>query len=178
MTSINKILEIYKSDWQEAIADAAYFMTANSEKSRYLDQYETVRDMRRFKELVENLDNFDSTKAWEEYMNILATRAARAYVKERATGNFLSGTPMTFIGHASHTFIDWGFLGYIAYTVDNGDTEKSFTNYVSIDTKFSDAVHSGDYETATKLADEWSLSMAAVEEAYEKLYTLLGLKTE
>jgi len=179
MTSIEKILEIYRSDWREAIADAAYFMLANSQRSSYIDQHETVRDMRRYKELIKNLDDFDSTKPWKEYMNTLATRTGVAYVTERATGNNLSfGGPMTFIGHASHTFIDWGFLGYIACTVDNGNTEKLFNNYVSMDTKFHHAVHSGDNEIAIKLADEWRLSMAAVDEAYEKLCTLLGMATE
>ena len=52
MTSKEKILEIFKSDWQEAIADAAYFMVENSQKSSYIDQYETVRNMRRYGELL------------------------------------------------------------------------------------------------------------------------------
>jgi hypothetical protein len=176
MSTKDKILEIYKSDWEEAIADAAYFMTSNSKKSEYIDQHETTRDMRRYKELIEKLNKFDSTIKWNEYMNILATRTGISYITERATGNNLSfGGPMTFIGHSSHTFIDWGFLGYLAYSIDNGNTEKLFNEYVSIDTKFHYAVHSGDYATGEQLADEWRLSMAAVDEAWEKLRTLLGI---
>ena len=179
MSVKDKILEIYNSDWREAIADAAYFMTSNSKKSEYIDKYETVRDMHRYKQLIEKLDNFDSTKNWKDSMNTLATRTGIAYITERATGNHLSfGGPMTFIGHSSHTFIDWGFLGYLAYSIDNGNTEKLFNEYVSIDTKFHYAVHSGDHVTGEKLADEWHLSMAAVDEAYEKLCTLLGIATE
>lgn len=179
MTSKEKILEIFKSDWQEAIADAAYFMVKNSKKSSYIDQYETVRDMHRYQELLIKLKVFDGSKPWKEYMNILATRTGVAYITERATGNNLSaGGPMTFIGHASHTFIEWGFLGYLGSTVDNGNTEKLFNNYVSMDTKFHRAVHSGDNETAIKLADEWRLSMAAVDDAYEKLCNLLKIATE
>ena len=180
MISKEKILEIYKSDWREAIADAAYFMVENSQiKPSYLDKHETVRDMRRYKELILKLEDFDGTKPWKENMNTLATRTGVAYITERATGNNLSfGGPMTFIGHASHTFIDWGFLGYVGSSVDNCNTEKLFNNYVSMDTKFHRAVHSGDNETAIKLADEWRLSMAAVDDAYEKLCTLLGIATE
>jgi len=177
MSVKDKILEIYKSDWREAIADAAYFMTSNSQKSSYIDQYETVRDMRRYKELILTLNEFDSTKPWKEYMNTLATRTGIAYITERATGNHLSfGGPMTFIGHASHTFIDWGFLGYLAHSIDNGNTEKLFNEYVSIDTKFHYAVHSGDHLTGEKLADQWRLSMGAVDQAYEKLCVLLGIQ--
>ena len=55
MSTKDKILEIYKSDWQEAIADSAYFMVSNSQKSGYIDQHETVRDLRRYKELIENI---------------------------------------------------------------------------------------------------------------------------
>ena len=179
MTSVNKILEIYKSDWREAIADAAYMIVANSEVSGYMDKHETRRDKHRYVELVTVLDNFDATKPWQEYVFTLAGRTSDAYIKERATGNSLSfGGPMTFIGHASHTFIDWGFLGYLANSIDNGNTEELFNKYVLVDTKFHDAVHSGDNETAIKLADEWRLSMAAVDEAYEKLCTLLGIATE
>jgi hypothetical protein len=39
-------------------------------------------------------------------------------------------------------------------------------------------VHSGDHVTGEKLADQWRLSMAAVDDAYEKLCTLLGIATE
>ena len=179
MTSKENILKIFKSDWQEAIADAAYFMVENSQKSSYIDQYETVRNMRRYEELLIKLEEFDGSKPWKEYMNTLATRTGVAYVTERATGNNLSaGGPMTFIGHAKHTFIYWGFLGYVGSTIDNGNTEKLFNKYVSIDTKFHRAVHSGDTETAIKLADEWRLSMAAVDDACEELCTLLGIATE
>ena len=177
MTSVNKILEIYKSDWREAIADAAYMIVANSEVSGYMDKHETRRDKHRYVELVTVLDNFDATKPWQEYVFTLAGRTSDAYIKERATGNSLSfGGPMTFIGHASHTFIDWGFLGYLANSIDNGNTEELFNKYVLVDTKFHDAVHSGDNETAIKLADEWRLSMAAVDEAYEKLCTTINVR--
>jgi hypothetical protein len=179
MSAKDKILEIYKSDWREAIADAAYIIVANSKVSGYIDKHETVRDKHRYVELITTLDNFDVTKPWKEYIFTLAGRASDAYIKERATGNNLFfGGPMTFIGHASHTFIDWGFLGYLANSFDNGVTEELFNKYVLVDTKFHDAVHSGDNETAIKLADEWRLSMAAVNEAYEKLCTLLGIATE
>jgi hypothetical protein len=179
MSAKDKILEIYKSDWREAIADAAYIIVANSKVSGYIDKHETVRDKHRYVELITTLDNFDVTKPWQEYIFTLAGRASDAYIKERATGNNLFfGGPMTFIGHASHTFIDWGFLGYLANSFDNGVTEELFNKYVLVDTKFHDAVHSGDNETAIKLADEWRLSMAAVNEAYEKLCTLLGIATE
>ena len=179
MTLVDKILDIYRSDWREAIADAAYMIVANSEVSGYIDKHETRRDKHRYVELVTALDNFDATKPWKEYVFTLAGRTSDAYIKERATGNSLSfGGPMTFIGHASHTFIDWGFLGYLANSIDNGNTEELFNKYVSIDTKFHYAVHSGDHVTGEKLADEWRLSMAAVNEAYEKLCTLLGIVTE
>jgi hypothetical protein len=179
MSAKDKILEIYKSDWREAIADAAYIVVANSKVSGYIDKHETVRDKHRYVELITTLDNFDATKPWKEYIFTLAGRASDAYIKERATGNNLFfGGPMTFIGHASHTFIDWGFLGYLANSFDNGVTEELFNKYVLVDTKFHDAVHSGDNETAIKLADEWRLSMAAVNEAYEKLCILLGIATE
>ena len=179
MSAKDKILEIYKSDWREAIADAAYIIVANSKVSGYIDKHETVRDKHRYVELITTLDNFDATKPWKEYIFTLAGRASDAYIKERATGNNLFfGGPMTFIGHASHTFIDWGFLGYLANSFDNGVTEELFNKYVLVDTKFHDAVHSGDNETAIKLADEWRLSMAAVNEAYEKLCILLGIATE
>jgi len=179
MSTKDKILDIYKSDWQEAIADSAYFMVSNSKKSEYIDQHETVRDMRRYKELIEKLDNFDSTKNWKECMNTLATRTGISYVTERATGNNLSfGSPMTFIGHSSHTFIDWGFLGYLAHSIDNGNAENLFNKYVSIDTKFHYAVHSGDYATGENLADEWRLSMGAVGEAHQKLLSLLGINND
>jgi len=177
MSAKDKILEIYKSDWREAIADAAYIIVANSKVSGYIDKHETVRDKHRYLELITTLDNFDVTKPWKEYIFTLAGRASDAYIKERATGNNLFfGGPMTFIGHASHTFIDWGFLGYLANSFDNGVTEELFNKYVLVDTKFHDAVHSGDNETAIKLADEWRLSMAAVNEAYEKLCDLLGIQ--
>ena len=179
MTSKDKILEIYRSDWREAIADAAYMIVASSEVSGFIDKYETLRDKHRYVELITTLDSFDATKPWKEYVFTLAGRASDSYIKERATGNNLSfGGPMTFIGHASHTFIDWGFLGYLANSLDNGVTEELFNKYVLVDTKFHDAVHSGDNETAIKLADEWRLSMAEVDDAYEKLCTLLGIATE
>jgi hypothetical protein len=180
MNITSAILEIYKSDWQEALADGAYY-SVNLLQPTYLDKHEKVRDRKGFTKLIEKLSKFDKTRDWEDPMAQLAGRAGLNYITERATGkNFAAGGPLTLYGHTGHIFIEWGFLGSIAYSVDDGQTEKLFNKYVSVDAKIQQALNNGPDSAINyrALAEEWRLAQNAVDEAYEKLCTLLGIATE
>ena len=83
-----QILEIYNSDWPDALAGKAYSMI-DKDNPKYLDEYEEKRDSKKFEDLIEKLKIVDDEKDWNQAMTLLAHRVAIEYIKERITGQSL-----------------------------------------------------------------------------------------
>ena len=166
---MSKILEIYNSEWREALAGKAFYMI-QKDNPKYLDKFEEKRDTLKFDILINDLSSINSEKNWNESMKLLAHRIAIQYLGERITGrNLFPGGFMTLIGHAGHHMIDMGFLASLATELDEGSTEKLFQQYLMIDMAFQKAINSGDAENGRKLADGWRVAQIALRDSYDNL---------
>lgn len=174
----DKVLDIYSSDWSDALADAAYFLLSQKH-FEYIDKYELKRDLQRYEELMAKLKDLDSEKDWETLIDGLIARIAFNYLSERMTGkNFSAGGFLTLIGHSSHLFINWGFLAYVASSLDSGKAQVLYNKYISIDEAFQNAIKFGDSATGYELAEKWRVSQNEIGDAHDHLIELLGLTQE
>jgi hypothetical protein len=172
-----QILEIYNSDWPDALAGKAYSMIYK-DSPKYLDEYEEKRNLKEFEDLIKKLKKVDGEKDWDQAMTLLAHRVAIEYIKERITGqNLFPGGKMTLMGHARHNTIEMGFLGFLASNLDQGSTEKLFKDFLTIDLAFQKAINTGDTENARKLADPWRIVQITLDESFENLREKLGLSS-
>jgi len=163
------VVEIFRSEWREALAGKAYTMIQN-DNSKYLDEYEEKRDSREFDSLISKLSALDGKKNWSETMKLLAHRIAIQYIAERITGKSLfPGNKMTLIGHANQMDIEMGFLGSLAAQLDEGATEKLFQQYLMTDFAFQKAINTGDVVKGRELAEAWRLVQIALHDSYESL---------
>lgn len=163
------ILNIWNWQWREALAGEAYAVLSR-EKPQYLDKYEEVRDTSAFNSLISQLNELDDSYNWDESMKLLSRRVAVEYVTERVTGRTkFPGSMMTLIGHAGDEMIEMGFLGSLAHRLDEGETERLFKQYLTIDLAFQASFHSGDIENGRKLAEGWRLVQIALRDSYESL---------
>lgn len=166
---MSKVVEIYKSDWREALAGKAYSMIMN-DNPKFLDEYEEKRDTKEFDALIQNCNGLKDEKNWNDALKLLAHRVAIQYITERITGrNLYPGGNMTLIGHAGHEMIEMGFLGTIASELDEGATEKLFRQYLAIDMAFNTAINKGDSDNGRKLADGWRIVQITLRDSYEAL---------
>lgn len=165
----HKIVEVFESDWQEALAGKAYSMIKN-DNSKYLDEYEDERDSQSFDSLIIDLKTLNDEKDWNQSLKLLAHRIAIQYCAERITGRNISpGGMMTLIGHAKNEMIEMGFLGTLAAELDQGVTEKLFYEYLNIDMSFQKAINTGEIEKARLIADQWRLVQISLRDSYENL---------
>lgn len=166
---MSEVVEIFKSDWREALAAKAYSMIQNDDP-KYLDEYEEKRDSKEFESLIAKLGEVDDKKNWDQPMKLLAHRIAIQYLAERITGRSLfPGGKMTLIGHASQEVIEMGFLGSLASKLDQGMTEKLFQQFLMTDFEFQKAMNTGNSVKGRELADAWRLVQISLRDSYEDL---------
>jgi hypothetical protein len=171
-----QILQIYKSDWSEALAELSYTILSITNPD-YIDAYEEKRGTEQYTKLLQSLEKIDSESNWKRIMENLASICVANYIRERVSGkSFTAGGPLTLIGHASHIFIEWGFVANIAKSLDNGKTKDLYEQYLTLDKSFNAAMESGDTATGMKLIDVWRKSQNSVDYAYEDLLVEMGVE--
>jgi hypothetical protein len=95
-----------------------------------------------------------------------------AYLLERNDRRLARpGLEMTLIGHSSNHFIEMGFLGMIASSLDNSLTEKSYRHYVAVEKTIRSAFNTGDFGALPQLFADRSTAVSTLEENHDILVT-------
>jgi len=164
-----QLLKVYRSNWSTALAAGAYKSIAE-DNVKYLDDYEEKGDLDDLNSLYNELRLINREKDWTEPIDFLIHQIGMAYLLERNDTRFARpGLEMTLIGHSRNHFIDVGFLGMIASSLDNSSTEKSYRHYVAVEKSIRRAFNSGDTAVLPQLFADRSTAFSTLEENYDIL---------
>jgi hypothetical protein len=130
---MSKLVDIYRSDWQYALAAGAYQMIL-ADKPEFLDKHEERQDMAHLVTLEYSLRQLTPERDWDGTLKFFIRRVALNYIMERMTGrNASAGGQMTLIGHVRNYDLAKGFLATLAWNIDGGETEQRFHEYTNIE---------------------------------------------
>jgi hypothetical protein len=164
-----QILKVYRSNWPIALAAGAYKAIAE-DKVEYLDKYEEKGDLEELNSLYNELRLVNREKDWTEPIGFLIHQIGMAYLLERNDRRLARpGLEMTLIGHSSNHFIEMGFLGMIASSLDNSSTEQNYRRYVPIEKTIRSAFNTGDTGVLPQLFADRSTALSTLEEYYSIL---------
>jgi hypothetical protein len=168
------IREVFNSDWTEGLAAAAYFMIQGRD-AQILDQHEHVPQMSTAYDLGVRVKALNSDPRTMEYLNLLITEVALAYIIERTTSRSNPGGPYTLIGHASSDIIELGFIALICSTLDDFEAFTIFKEHNTLDKKIIKAINTASMDTTPADIETRSRKWLLLDEACVQLRAKAGL---
>jgi hypothetical protein len=168
------IQEIFNSDWPEALAAGAYQMIY-ARNPEILDRLESPGDFQAAYDLGVNIKSLHSDPRCLEFLNLLITEIALAYIVERTTNRSNLGGPYTLIGHARQEVIEFGFIALVCGSLDNFGTFEKFKEHNSLDRKVVKAINTGDMGDMPAVMEQRRIAWITLEEECQSLKALAGI---
>jgi hypothetical protein len=162
------VQEVYESDWQKGLASAAYQMIY-AQNPDILDRHETPGDFQTAYDLGVKIKSLHTDPRASEFLNLLITEVALAYVVERTSHRTNLGGPYTLIGHASQEIIEFGFIALICGSIDNFQAFEKFKEHNSLDRRVIKAINTGNMEDTPAVMEQRRIAWNNLEELCDAL---------
>lgn len=165
---MSTIKDVFNSEWQEGLAAAAYQMI-HAQNPEILDRHEQPGDFQAAYDLGAKIKSLHTDTRALEFLNLLITEVALAYVVERTTHRTNLGGPYTLIGHARQEIIEFGFIALICGTIDNFQAFEIFKEHNSLDRKVVKAINTGNINDTPAVMEQRQVARNTLEELCDSL---------